>query len=190
MVYNLYFPANIIQYKIYQGNTYSNTISWVDTKYKEKIDHINQLSGNKGCLLDRQYSSSTDPLNDPECWLGWKKSNISDPFVEFETLGTATFTGLFIRTYVNENIGASTIKGFTIEYSSVIGAMDVLGYVCAPLTYYQISPQIKDFYIDLKNVKAQYLKVKFQYSGEWILVRQVIPQQGVFSLFITFQLLI
>ena len=89
----------------------------------------------------------------------------------------AEITGIVLRTYVNENIGASAARMLTIENSITIGLWETFGYVCAPVRAYHIAPQVYDFHIDLtrngKGIVAQYITVKFKFSGEWILIRQV-----------------
>lgn len=163
-------------YGIPQGNRFSKTISWTDLKYQGK-ENSGRLSSGKGCLVDG-VASATDPLQDPACWIGWQKMNVSKPQLELELRRTTKLSGLVIRTYINAKIGARPIKRFVIKHSASIAPPTVLGYLCTPEHFYNVAPQVRDFHINLNGIQAQHVTVEMEYAGDWILIRQAWLKQG------------
>ena len=151
----------------------------MDTEYNGKTTANKELTSGTGCLVDNKHTEGVNALKSPYCWVGWKKSNVSNPSIHIELTRSATITGIYLRTYVNEDIGASTIRKFAVKTTEFDGRLaKVNGYACAPKSNYHISPQVIDYEIDLGDTKAQYVTLNMEYSGNWILVRQVMIKQG------------
>jgi len=175
--------ARIYFYKIPQGQQYSADVSWLDTKYSGKATSKKELTGGKGCLVDESHGEGLNALKTPYCWVGWNKTNVSNPSIHITLSRLEIITGIYLRTYVNEDIGASTIKKFTVKTTKYDGNFATInGYACAPKSNYHISPQVIDYEIDLGKTEAQYVTLSMEYSGNWILVRQVMVKQGTYIL--------
>ena len=139
-------------------------------------------------------ADSTNPLEaSGSCWVGWKKENVSKPSITIELTRQAPLTSLILRTFIDENMGASAIKRFHIRTKLFFGLGTLpdyidyekqwlySGYVCAPKKYYHISPQVVDFEFDLEGIKAQFITINMEYSGDIIFVRQVTLKQGKYG---------
>jgi len=178
--------ARLFYYKIYQGQQYSPTITWKDEKYKcsncESADGI--LTHNKGCLSDGMPVTDlgredNNPFLTPSCWLGWHKVQVPEPYIMITLTTKAIVHGVFIRTYVNESMGALSFNRITVSSGGLAqGSFRLIGYVCAPESYYHVKPQVKDVTVKFDPVRLQYLALTFAYSGDWLLVRQVTVLQG------------
>ena len=110
----------------------------------------------------------TDPFTKPKCWIGWNKEKAPNPQIGLLLSKKAVVHGLYFHTYVNESMGAYTINEITISAEDV-----VRGKVCAPESYYHISPQGKDFKLSFNNIYAQKLTINLKYAGAWILIRRM-----------------
>ena len=111
---------------------------------------------------------ATDPFSKPKCWIGWNKEKAPNPQITVLLTKKAIVHGLYFHTYVNESMGAYTINEMTISAEDV-----VRGKVCAPESYYHISPQGKDFKLSFNNIYAQKLTINLKYAGDWILIRRM-----------------
>ncbi|XP_057289816.1 discoidin domain-containing receptor A-like isoform X2 [Hydractinia symbiolongicarpus] len=164
-------PARIFHYKIYQGDS-SSTYSWKDTKYphnptlKERF-----LSRETGCLTDGEHLKTISALTS-NCWVGWNKTSRPKPLVALTLSAVSRIYAVKLLTYVNESMHAGTIKRFSVEAGRSV-PIPRLGYVCAPDSMYYISPQVIEYTIDLGGVLAKVISIKFDYSMEWIFLRQV-----------------
>ncbi|XP_057317296.1 discoidin domain-containing receptor 2-like isoform X2 [Hydractinia symbiolongicarpus] len=164
-------PARIFHYKIYQGD--SNSMhSWEDTKYpynptlKEGF-----LSRNTGCLTDGEHLKTSSPLTS-DCWVGWNKTSRPKPLLALTLTAVSKIYAVKLLAYVNESAQAGTIQKFSVEAGRSV-PIPTLGYVCAPDSMYYISPQVIEYTIDLGGILAKEISIKFDYSMEWIFLRQV-----------------
>ena len=123
----------------------------------------------------------TDPFTIPTCWIGWNKEKAPNPQIALILTKKAIVHGLYFYTYVNESMGAYTIKEITISAEDT-----VKGKVCAPESYYHIPPQGKDFKLSFKNIYAQKLTINLKYAGDWILIRRMKVLLGLYNVFLSF----
>lgn len=132
-------------------------------------------------MLDGKGGENPDPLVSPECWIGWRRNNVTNPFVKFDLTRQAPITGIRLRTYINEEVKAETIKKFVVRTSKLFGLIpDNTFYACTPKNFYYLSPRVIDFELDLGNVMAQFITLEMEYTSDLILLRQVSLNQSEF----------
>ena len=119
---------------------------------------------------------ATDPFTNSKCWIGWNKEKVPNPQIALLLRKKAVVHGLYFHTYVNESMGAYTINEITISAEDI-----VRGKVCAPESYYHISPQGKDFKLSFNNIYAQKLTINLKYAGDWILIRRIKVLLGLYD---------
>ena len=106
-------------------------------------------------------------------WVAWKKSEIREPYIILMLTEPIIVTGIRIVTFVNNSVNASTIKKFVVSSEKVLAPYVYRGETCSPDSAHEATAQKFDFVIKFGNLTLQYLKVSFDYTGEWILVRKV-----------------
>ena len=119
---------------------------------------------------------ATDPFTNSKCWIGWNKEKVPNPQIALSLTKKAVVHGLYFHTYINESMGAYTINEITISAEDV-----VRGKVCAPESFYHISPQGKDFKLSFNNIYAQKLTINLKYAGDWILIRRIKVLLGLYK---------
>ena len=167
--------ARVAVYEIPQGQP-----EWKDTKYTEKAKSNGVLKGGVGCLVDKKGSGADEnPLVSPECWIGWRRDNVTAPYIKIELTRSAPITGIRLSTYVDEGVKAETIMKFVVHTSRLFGTIpDHTLYACTPKEYYHISPRVVNFDLDFGDIMAQYITLEFEYSSELIFIRQFDVMQG------------
>ena len=163
----------MLSYDISQGNTYAG-FTWTDTEYSRSESSNGVLSGGTGCLLEETVA--TDPFTNSRCWIGWNKEKVPNPQIALSLTKKAVVHGLYFHTYISESMGAYTINEITISAEDV-----VRGKVCAPESFYHISPQGKDFKLSFNNIYAQKLTINLKYAGDWILIRRIKVLLGLYD---------
>ena len=95
-----------------------------------------------------------------------------EPFIFVVWTRPLTISGIRLRTYVNDSIKASPIRKLTILAGKHRPLMPK-GAICSPDEYYRLQPSVIDYIIAFDKIELQYLQLEFEYSGDWILVRQL-----------------
>ena len=182
ILFNL--TAEVFFYRMLQGQP-----PWTDKIYNGKVNSAGIRFGGVGCLVDGKAKTGTNPIKSPDCWIGWHKENVSQPYVKLELSRKTTITGVQLRVYVDKAIKASTAMKFTVRTSPDFSVLpNFAGYVCAPDSYYQLN---EEFFIDLDlgSIQTQFIDIFLDYSEELILLRQVTIKQGKLNSLFLLQLI-
>ena len=166
-----YLPARIQFYKIKMGSNYQG-LSFKDEIYNGQSEMNNELDKGTGCLVDR-IKSMTNPFIKPSCWLGWHKKEVPRPFILITLTRISFVNGIRLSTYINESAKASPIRRFYITSNIHYDVLQNPLYACTPDSAYALSSQPYEFVLDIGKLEFHYLKVELDYSGDWILVRQI-----------------
>ena len=141
------------------------------------MDSEGVLNLDTGCLTDSD--SIKNPFLHPSCWIGWRKSIVKEPFILLKLTRTSVVNGIHLTTYVNQSAGVSQIKRFVVNSGITLSPVYTFqGEACAPDSAYRKDQDIVTYVINLDNLKLQYLKINFLYSGNWMLLRKVDILQG------------
>ena len=171
----------IDHYNMFQGLPYNDQVSWIDKKYngsQSSDNNNNFLSNGLGCLTDG-LASVNSPFSENNCWIGWNKSRVPNPYIELilsRDTNDVCDWGFGIKTYHDYLNGFSKMKSIKITYKTLINSKkeNLLGYV-RPRNYSYI-------YISMDELpKANSVKFYFEYRSSWLLMRQIsILQKGKF----------
>ena len=168
-----FFTARISSYDIPQGQE-----PWKDIKYSGNENSKHVLQGGIGCLIDGKGGENPNPLVSPECWIGWRRDNVTSPFVKIDLTRPAPIKAIRLRTYIDDGVEAGAIKKFVVRTSKLFGVIpDNTFYACAPKHFYY-RPRVLDFELDIGNVVAQYITLQMEYSSDLILLRQIFLNQS------------
>ena len=168
-----FFTARISSYDIPQGQQ-----PWKDIKYSGNENSKHVLQGGIGCLIDGRGGENPNPLVSPECWIGWRRDNVTSPFVKIDLTRPAPIKAIRLRTYIDDGVEAGAIKKFVVRTSKLFGVIpDNTFYACAPKHFYY-RPRVLDFELDIGNVVAQYITLQMEYSSDLILLRQIFLNQS------------